>query len=93
MTLMKFGVLIALLVVACFVGSAQEGFPVEFPMSTEIGNTAFSFNVPYSYDDERIRVAYNTIVDDGYVYSYTVASVQPAKFWKTPRFCVNSRGA
>ena len=67
------GALIVLLMVACSVVSAQEQFSVEFPMSMEIGNTAFSFDVPYDYgDNKNIATAYNSIAG----YHYCVGSVQ-----------------
>jgi len=67
-------VAVALLIfVACFVVSAQEEFSVEFPMSTEIGNTAFSFSVPYEYgNNKNIATAYNSIGS----YHYCVGSAQ-----------------
>jgi len=79
MTLMKFGVLIALLVVACFVGSAPvAGYPLQLlpeDTSEAIGNSVFSFNVPgYLMDGLKNKTGDGDVAG----HSFRSASVQ---FW------------
>jgi hypothetical protein len=71
------GVLIAFLLVACSVGSAQK---VEFISYTTAIGASFSFDVPYKYDQKNERIASDKIVgENGKPYDYVAGSLQPMK--------------